>query len=223
MCTVLSHSEAGGHSLNEDAFEVRQHPELRSCWIGALADGQGGRTGGAEAARLACRAVIEAVASRPAAVAARAETWDAALRQADGRVLADPETGFTTLIGFAVAGGQVAGASCGDSALWLMGADRRASDLTMRQVKDPPVGSGEASPTPFAARLPAAWIVLAMTDGVWKYVGREVIWDLLRTHRGPALLEALLARARLPRTGGLQDDFTAVVLEATTPSGPHPV
>ena len=42
----LSHSEPGGHATNEDAFEVMQHPADPSCWIGALADGQGGQAGG---------------------------------------------------------------------------------------------------------------------------------------------------------------------------------
>jgi serine/threonine protein phosphatase PrpC len=51
MCIVLSYSEAGDHLANEDAFEVLRHPEGHSCWIGALADGQGGRSGGAYLSR----------------------------------------------------------------------------------------------------------------------------------------------------------------------------
>jgi serine/threonine protein phosphatase PrpC len=214
MCLVFTHSEAGGHPTNEDAFEVQRHPAVSSCWVGSLADGQGGRSGGAEAARLACRIAVDAVLSRPIASLPRAGTWVEALRQADARVLADPEAGFTTLISFAVVVGQVIGASSGDSALWVAGADGRVVDLTERQSKNPPIGSGGAEPTPFVARLSDSWVVLAMSDGVWKYVGQDGVRGALRRHRGRELLDALVARARLPRSGGLQDDFTAVVLQS---------
>jgi hypothetical protein len=81
--------------------------------------------------------------------------------------IADQSAGYTTLIGFAVSGGHVIGAANGDSALWLAGADGHILDLTARQAKNPPIGSGGAAPTPFAAKMPASWIVLAMSDGVW--------------------------------------------------------
>jgi hypothetical protein len=213
MCIVASCSLAGGHPTNEDAFDVIRHPGEQSCWIGALADGQGGQAGGGEAARLACQVVIEMVSSQPARKVATASTWLNALRLADERVCADRSAGYTTLIGFALAGGHVIGASNGDSALWLAGPDERILDLTASQAKNPPIGSGGAAPTPFAAKLPAWWIVLAMSDGVWKGVGRERVAERLRESRGQALLNALLADARLPWSGGLGDDFTAVILE----------
>src|SRR4051794_8475819 len=209
MCLIFSHSEAGGHPTNEDAFEVRRHPEAGSCWVGALADGQGGRSGGAEAARLACRIAVEAALSRPIALLLKAWTWVEVLGQADEGVLADPEAGFTTLIGFAVVGGQVIGASSGDSALWVAGGDGRITDLTERQSKDPPIGLGGAAATPFVAPLSGSWAVLAMSDGVWKYAGRDGVRAALGESRGQELLDALLARARLPRSGGVQGGFTA--------------
>lgn len=220
MCIFLSHSEVGGHAANEDAFDVQRHPEGRSCWICSLADGQGGQAGGAKAARLACRTVTETVLSQPVASASMSRTWVDALRRADEQVLADREAGYTTLIGFAVVGGQVVGASSGDSALWVTGADGRVLDLTARQAKNPPVGSGGAAPMPFATKLPSSWVVLGMSDGVWKYVGRDGVRGVLRESRGRALLDALLIRARLPRSGELQDDFTAVVLQEPVESGP---
>jgi serine/threonine protein phosphatase PrpC len=213
MCIITSCSVAGGHPSNEDAFDVVRHPDWHSCWIGALADGQGGQSGGGEAARLACRAVIEMVSSHPVGSIAIASTWLNALRLADERVRKDQSAGYTTLIGFAVFDGHVIGAANGDSALWLAGADGHILDLTASQAKNPPIGSGGAAPTPFAAKLPASWIVLAMSDGVWKGVGRERVAEVLRQTRGQALLDALLAEARLPWSGGLGDDFTAVALE----------
>lgn len=213
MCIVSSLSVAGGHATNEDAFEIMRHPGGQPCWIGALADGQGGQSGGGEAARLACQVVIETVSSQPVSRAATAKTWCSALHRADERVYADRSSGYTTLIGFAVAGGRVIGASNGDSALWLASADGQVLDLTQRQAKNPPVGSGVAKPTPFDAKLPTSWVVLAMSDGVWNSAGRDRIAELLGQTRGQALLSALLAEAQLPRSGGLGDDFTAVILE----------
>ena len=220
MCIVSSRSEAGGHPTNEDAFEVTQHPGNHSCWIGALADGQGGQAGGGEAARLACRVVIETIAAQPVRSVAIASTWANALRQADKRVHEDRDGGYTTLIGFAVVGGFVVGASNGDSACWLADANGHVLDLTVSQAKNPPIGSGFAAPTPFGAKLPTSWTVLAMSDGVWKSVGRHFVEESLRQYRGQALLDALLAQARLPWSGGLGDDFTAITLEKPGKSSP---
>jgi hypothetical protein len=37
MCLVFTHSEAGGHPTNEDAFEVQRHPEV--SWRGRVSPG----------------------------------------------------------------------------------------------------------------------------------------------------------------------------------------
>jgi hypothetical protein len=60
-----------------------------------------------------------------------------------------------------------------------------------------------------------------MSDGVWKGVGRERVAERLRESRGQALLNALLADARLPWSGGLGDDFTAVILEEPGTTSVH--
>jgi serine/threonine protein phosphatase PrpC len=60
MIVVTSFSGAGGHPNNEDAFVVLPHPSGPDRWLCFLADGQGGRASGAEAARLACGAAAEA-------------------------------------------------------------------------------------------------------------------------------------------------------------------
>ncbi len=87
------------------------------------------------------------------------------------------------------------------------------TDLTGMQLKNPPVGSGVAAVRQFASRLSKPYCVLAMTDGVWKSVGRSRIMEHLQNERGKALLERLQGPARLPRSGKFQDDFTAVLLE----------
>ena len=87
-------------------------------------------------------------------------------------------------------------------------------ELTRLQFKDPPVGSGEATFMPFEAELVRPWRILAMTDGVWKYVGWLRARELAATLSGEELLAALQAAARLPGNGQFQDDFTAVLIEA---------
>jgi serine/threonine protein phosphatase PrpC len=209
---VTTFSEAGGHPLNEDAFAVQAHPADAGLLLCALADGQGGRAGGARAAALACRVAVEAAARLTPADAIEPDAWDAILRQADAAVEADPEAGFTTLICLALVDDAVVGASCGDSAILAVCAGHPC-ELTRRQFKDPPVGSGAATFMPFEWELTAPWAVLLVSDGVWKYAGWDRLIRLARTERGPRLVEALQAAARLPGSGRFPDDFTVVLCE----------
>src|SRR5262245_12226904 len=50
MIQAFHYSEAGGHAHNEDAFATLSHPQNPNCQLGVIADGQGGRAGGAAAA-----------------------------------------------------------------------------------------------------------------------------------------------------------------------------
>jgi PPM family protein phosphatase len=215
MINLTSFSEAGGHPDNEDAFLVQRHPAGSDGWLCLLADGQGGRAGGADAARLACRTAMAAALRREPREVADPKVWHAILRQADRVVHEDPEAGFTTLLGFFIAGRALAGASCGDSAVLALSAGEPAREITKGQLKDPPVGSGEARFTSFSAALAAPWKVLAMSDGVWKYAGWERLVRAAMTSRGEALMGALQGFARLPRSGQFPDDFTVVALEET--------
>ena len=203
MIRTYSFTEAGGHAVNEDAFEL--HPLIGEVtgWLVVLADGQGGRAGGARAAQLACQTA-----------AVHAGSWEKRLSAADAAVAADAEAGFTTLVGLHVSADRVVGASCGDSAalaIWGRGLQRI---LTARQFKNPPVGSGEAAVTPFQLDLVTPWRVLVMSDGVWKYAGWERVCDLAARRSGAELLADLQAAARLRTSGTFPDDFTAVLLES---------
>jgi PPM family protein phosphatase len=215
MINVTTFSEAGGHPVNEDVFIVQRHPPGSDYWLGFLADGQGGRAGGADAARVACRTAVEAALRLEPAELMKLADWHAILQEADRAVCEDPEAGFTTLLGFFIADGSLAGASCGDSAVLTLSAREPAREVTRGQIKNPPVGSGEAKFTSFSASLAAPWSVLAMSDGVWKYVGWERLVRAASTWRGEALMGALQGFARLPRSGQFPDDFTVVAFEET--------
>jgi PPM family protein phosphatase len=214
MIQVFSHTETGGHSHNEDAFEVRPHPSDPDCLLCALADGQGGRAGGARAAQLACHVCIEAAsAQQPAILATRPNAWEEILRQADSVVSNDPEAGFTTLIAFSVKKEFICGASNGDSGVYAVSAGEPGAILTEHQPKNPPVGSGGAGPVGFVARLKQPWTLLALSDGVWKYAGWDKVSHSASLLLGQDLIDSLRKQACLPRSSRLQDDFTVIALQ----------
>jgi PPM family protein phosphatase len=133
MINVTSFSEAGGHPENEDAFVVSCHPSGSDSWLCFLADGQGGRAGGADASRIACRIAADAALNESPNVLANPALWTAILRQADRAAAADSKAGFTTLLGFFIANGTLTGASSGDSAALALSKGEPARELTKWQ------------------------------------------------------------------------------------------
>jgi serine/threonine protein phosphatase PrpC len=222
MIEVFTHSEAGGHDENQDAFDVRPHPLDPACYLCVVADGQGGRAGAAVAATLACRVVMGTASARPPSELLRPTLWLEMMCAVDQAVAEDLAAGFTTLVGFCISGGHLCGASSGDSAALLLGPNQPGNVLTSRQRKNPPVGSDATAFVSFAAEVASPWKVLAMTDGVWKYVGLQTVMELASERCGQDLILGLRERASLPRTGQLQDDFTVVLLQATETSLPSP-
>jgi hypothetical protein len=212
MIKVFSHSEPGGHPDNEDAFDVRPHPDAFTYQLCAVADGQGGRGGAALAARLACRTCLDAALATSAGKLLLPSVWPGLLHKADQAVHDDRSASFSTLAAFCAGSDCICGASTGDSAVFYRDADHAGEILTAAQWKDPPVGTRAAHFVPFSAALRPPWVVLAMSDGVWKYAGWEAILSAVAEHRGEDLVAALRQRAALRKTGELQDDFTIVGL-----------
>ena len=218
MIRIASHTEVGGHAKNEDSLVTCLLPDGSGGFLCALADGQGGRAGGARAAEVACRTCLEMGLNYRTAELLFPVTWSTILRKADQAVNADTLAGFTTLIAFCVTPEFVCGASCGDSATVLQSPGKPGQILTARQFKNPPVGSGDADFVPFVDRLETPWTLLAMSDGVWKYAGWENILNLDTGHGVEEIVAAILAEARLPN-GGLQDDFTLVAFQGRVDDG----
>jgi hypothetical protein len=222
MVAVFSYSEAGeGHRENEDAFAVRAHPADESALLCFLADGQEGQPGCGTAARTATQSAMEILSTfHLPSLLARPPAWPDLLGRADQATAADPEAGYTTLLGFRVGADRLVGerltlvgASVGESAVWLLDRAAGAQELTRKQRKDPPVGSGEARFVHFQAELRPPWLALAMSDGVWKSAGWKRVKDLAGRYRGQALMDELQSVARSPRGGTFPDDFTLIVIQ----------
>jgi hypothetical protein len=132
-------------------------------------------------------------------------------------VAADSTAGLTTLVAYCITPVRVCGASNGDSAAIVVRPNGSGSVLTAAQVKNPPMGSGDAAIVPFAAALEPPWAVVTMSDGVWKYAGLETVLRTAASHRGQALIDSLRGGATLRISGGLQDDFTIVAVWSDEP------
>lgn len=220
MIHVTSFTEANGHAVNEDAFSVEQHPLDAECWVCCLADGQGGRAGGAVAARLAVDTAVQAALKLSPQDLFYGRSWMRLLTLADVAVMNDADAGGTTLIGFCLREKMLVGASCGDSAVMVaVAGESSLRDVTAGQHKNHPVGSGDARFVSFTMPLQPPRTVLAMSDGVWKYSGTSHIVECLAAERGQSLIDAIQRPARLPGSGRFQGDFTLVVFEDDAPCG----
>lgn len=206
----ISHSEAGFDHINEDALAVVRHPRAHDSLICVLADGQGGQFGGGAAAQLAVRTCAKLAAEHEAAELLQNTTWREILRRVDETVEATAEAGFTTLIGLCVTPGQICGASCGDSAALLVDAENMV-ELSANQRKNPPLGSGRATPVAFAAPNSPDAQILSLSDGVWKFVGFEAIRAAAGSERGIDLVLQLRQLQLEANNGKLPDDFSIIV------------
>lgn len=209
--TVRTHSEAGSKVQNEDFVLAERHPGDPSIMICALADGQGGRSHGAEAARAACEAVREAAANLPAQQLFMDRTWIRIIQEADRKAAATG--GFTTLIALAVSDDFAAGASCGDSkAFFRLAGHTELAEWTVHQRKNPPVGSECADPEPFMCHAIGGSRLLIVSDGVWKFCGYEALKTAFEIP--PDQVAEHLKSAVLSRAGSsLPDDFSLITVD----------
>ncbi len=204
VCSI----QGAGHSENQDHVLVFRHPIDSRLLIGLLADGQGGQPDAAQASRIACEAVWTLSQELSRDELLRPESWRSLLAQAD-RAVAEGCDGFTTLLGFALDGESLCGASVGDSRMYFLQAGTAMTELTSQQEKNPPVGSSACRPTPFGLLLERGSRFLAATDGVWKFVGYERLEDHLRNREGEDLAHAL-EREVLEGNRVLPDDFSLI-------------
>lgn len=172
--------------------------------IAIVVDGAGGTSGGARAADAVCEAFRGVTQDTPA--------WVEWLKILDQQLAASPSCGLAAVAVVEIRqDGMISGASVGDCEAWVFGHEGPVN-LTVAQVRKPLLGSGEARPVAFSARLSGT--LVAGTDGLWKYAARSKIRDAAEVRPLEAAVTALVDGVRL-RSGKLQDDVGVLVLEAT--------
>jgi len=163
----------------------------------AVADGAGGMSGGAQAAK----AVVDAVA----AVGSHAYDWTMLLAQLD-----HDQIGFgqTTAVVVWLTRDQLVGASAGDSAAWII-RGTEVEDVTRAQHRKPLIGDGAVITTLAAGPL-AGGTLLVASDGLFRFAKRE---DIVRIAGGPDLAAAANQLVELVRepSGQVPDDVTVVL------------
>lgn len=207
----LTHSIATAASrvTSEDRVVVL---ERGSSLVVLVADGAGGRPGGAAASASIESAVQSAAGAGIDAFDVRA--WSALLRQIDAE-LATTMAGESTAVVLAVEGDAIAGVSAGDSEAWLVGGPE-IERVTAKQGRAR-IGSGRAQPVPFFARMRDR-VLLVASDGLFGQVSRNVIADTVVTGAVALMAERLLESARLS-TGGFADDISVVVIASSGENG----
>lgn len=207
-----TYSEPGHNHENQDAVLARHHPADASCLICVLADGHGGQHGGKAAAQVAVQTVWEEAASKAVRQLCDKRIWCEIIAAADEAVEANEEAGFTTLIVLALIGGEVYGASVGDSkALLVMLQDHRV--ITGKQYKNPPVGSSAAWPVSFTDKMRDSDVLLLMSDGVWRYTDEDTISEIVRREREEKLAATLRELQTSQNRGVLPDDFSLIAVD----------
>lgn len=165
--------------------------------IVAVADGAGGTSGGA----IAAKAVVDRVAS----VASHAYDWSMLLAELDHAQIG---YGQTTAVVLWITRDKIVGASAGDSGAWIIRASG-IEDITGHQHRKPLIGDG-AIVTPIACGPLGGGTLLVASDGLLRYAKRD---DIVRLAQGAdiaAAAKALIELVRLP-SGQLPDDVSVVL------------
>ena len=169
-----------------------------------VADGAGGISGG--------RAAAEAVVGAVRALVAAGGHLDPDrpvrhLRSVDDG-LVTRAAGETTAVVVVVTNAGVLGASVGDSEAWIVTATG-IDDLTAAQDRGR-LGSGRADPKVLQRAFRGGKLVVG-TDGLFKYLPREVIAEIARAQDPQAAGDEMVRRVRLP-SGTLVDDVAVIVV-----------
>lgn len=194
----------GARSRCEDQVDTFEH---LGATIAIVADGAGGIGGGFEAASTTV-SVIRAQVTRRDEPATPA-SLTAALIHADAVLERTFMCGESTGLVVVICEGMVFGASVGDSEAVLADAGV-VTDLTANQRRKPLLGSGSAMPVSFDP-VPFRGMLVAGTDGLFKYCVRKAVADILSANDGKPVVGRLVSAVRLP-SGALRDDVGIVVM-----------
>jgi PPM family protein phosphatase len=198
---------AAGNPENQDRGIFVQHgPRLLVC----IADGAGGRSGGAEAACMVTEFIQQNVSA-----ADTAESCADLLRRMDIALTEKPTTGESTCALAVITLKEIFGASVGDSGIWLIPNEGVHIDLTRGQQRKPLLGCGGAWPIGFRHPHQNGVLLLA-TDGLLKYTSSQRIVDVCRKHPVETAAKHLIELVRY-RSGSLPDDVTVILTSLGAP------
>lgn len=178
-------------ALDQDRYVLTAHDG--GVFV-ALADGAGGSGHGREAAEAA---VAIAPSADALVLSERVVAIDDALAASHG--------GQSTLLAFFLGPAGLVGAGVGDTELWWR--DESAwHDGTANVTRKPLLGTAAATSVEIATPLPT--VVVAATDGLWKYAAPFEVLRLVDAHPDEPLrvLDPLWLAS-----GGLPDDVTVVI------------
>jgi serine/threonine protein phosphatase PrpC len=195
---------AAGNPENQDRGTVIHST---SDLILVVADGAGGRTGGAEAATLAVEFV-----RRQAHELHDSNSCVRLLREMEEAIAKAGTAGETTYALAVITELRIYGASVGDSGIWVVD-ENGFIDLTQGQSRKPFVGSGAAWPVAFAHdrknRKRATHLLLA-TDGLLKYTSADRVVESCRDQDLELAAQQIIELVRYP-SGTLPDDVTVIL------------
>jgi serine/threonine protein phosphatase PrpC len=174
----------------------------------AVADGAGGRSGGAEAAEMAIRLIQKRASDLFCSADCRS-----LLMETDLALSRDAIAGETTCVVAVVSPSGIAGASVGDSGAQLA-SPFGISELTQDQNRKPFLGAGAAMPTCFEVPKFSGTLLLA-TDGLIKYTSRERIEEALQDRDLKQVGKLLVDLVRYS-SGALPDDVAIVLCRSSS-------
>lgn len=204
MFKVSKLIQAGGQELQDRAEFFWCNSNL----VLVLADGAGGRSGGAEAAEFVVRNIKERIYSLDLS----SETLSRLLATLDREMAASGIFGETTCVVASLSSSGIAGASVGDSGAWIL-SKGGIHNLTENQVRKPFVGSGGAMPVGFknSSLDGTLWIA---SDGLLKYTSREKIAETIAASDFNNTAEKLIALVRY-QSGALPDDVSILLARSS--------
>jgi PPM family protein phosphatase len=205
MTWHISFASDSSRMQSEDRVAVYPIPEGQ---IAVLADGMGGRSGGAAAADavvMACETLAQ--------LNLEPRTWMTWFRKLDEQMSVAPQIGETTALIVALLPQMIFGLSVGDSEAWWIEATE-SRHLSAGSEPKPWLGSGSAKPTQFTL-TPNSGTLLLATDGLTKYCNREKWAGKLREDELPGLAENLIETVRYS-SGRLPDDIAVLVARRST-------
>jgi len=189
-----------GNPENQDCGCILEGSQTVLC----VADGAGGLSGAAAAAKKAMEMVRQNGAGLHTA-----ESASGLLGRMDSEIASDSTAGETTCALAVIADGKIFGASVGDSGVWLIPKSGTHIDLTVYQQRKPLIGTGAALPVPFSHPISDGFLLLG-TDGLFKYTSAERILQTCREYPPETAVKQLIELVRY-KSGALPDDVTVIL------------